>query len=46
MNWRRIDNMLVTWCIERIQEQIDSGKLVQPPISTAAQFNAWRTHIC
>jgi hypothetical protein len=45
MNWRRIDNMLVTWCIEHIQKEIDSGDLVPPPIATAAQFNAWRVHM-
>jgi hypothetical protein len=45
MKWRRIDNMLVTWCIEHIQKEIDSGDLVLPPIVTAAQFNAWRTHM-
>jgi hypothetical protein len=45
MNWRRIDNMLVTWCIEHIQQEIDSGNLVPPPITTAAQFNAWKIHM-
>jgi trans-aconitate methyltransferase len=45
MNWRRIDNMLVTWCIEHIQKEIDGGNLVPPPITTAAQFNAWKTHM-
>jgi hypothetical protein len=44
MNWRRIDNMLVTWCNEHIQQEINSGNLAPPPIATAAQFNAWRVH--
>jgi hypothetical protein len=45
MNWRRIDNILVTWCIEHIQQEIDSGNLVPPPITTATQFNAWKIHM-
>jgi hypothetical protein len=45
MNWRRIDNILVTWCIEHIQQEIDSGDLAPPPIATAAQFNAWRVRM-
>jgi hypothetical protein len=42
MNWRRIDNMLVSWSIEQIQNQINNSTLDPPIFATAGQYNAWR----
>ena len=48
MEWRRIDSMLASWCIQRVQQDIkkgerDLGNL--ETVATAEQFNAWRVHI-
>jgi hypothetical protein len=42
MNWRHIDNMMVSWSIEQIQTQINNGTLEPPIFAMAGQYNAWR----
>jgi hypothetical protein len=53
MNWRRIDNMIISACIQRIQEEIDEGGSLRasglvPPNNVAPAdkaFEAWRVHL-
>jgi hypothetical protein len=54
MNWRRIDNMMVSKCIQYIQKEIDEDRLEPSniiPISGLKEtqalmyYKAWRVHL-
>lgn len=52
MKWRIIDNMITSACIQRIQKDINEGKMkatdfvmVQDEKQAAELFNAWRVYL-